>query len=238
MAEYSLSSAMRSVPVEIEIRMGLHNHRVRGVWVGQREGEYLIIELSRKYNWLDMQEWFHNCSNVVLRGVLREGQVFAASTRFLGLSARPFRQLYLSAPDKFEERSLRQVPRIDVDIEASLAFAEELPRPVEVPDSFNAVAGRVTDLSRTGIAFETELQLPFNQNVFLNKLVDLSLYNNGRLVSKVIGEAKSCRKAGEELLQFGLAVDMRNRDYHATLGELILSSKHIQAVINGEAGSK
>ena len=237
MAEYSLSSAMRSVPVEIEIRMGIHNHRIRGLWVGQREGEYLIIELPRKYNWLDMQEWFHNCTNVVLRGVLREGQVFAAATRFLGLSSRPFRQLYVSAPDKFEERSLRQVPRIDVDIEASLAFAEELPRPAGVPESFKAVAGRVTDLSRTGIAFETESQPPFDKNVFLNKLVDLSLYNNGRLVSKVIGEAKSCRAAGEGLLQFGLAIDTRNRDYHGALGELILSSKHIQAVIKGEAGS-
>ena len=237
MAEYSLSSAMRSVPVEIEIRMGLHNHRIRGLWVGQREGEYLIIELPRKYNWLDMQEWFHSCTNVVLRGVLREGQVFAAVTRFVGLSARPVRQLYVSTPDKFEERSLRNVPRIDVDIEATLAFAEELPRPQEVPETFKAVAGRVTDLSRTGIAFETELQLPFNKNLFLDKLVDLSLYSNGQLVSKVIGEAKSCRRAGEDLLQFGLAIDIRNRDYQATLGELILSSKHIQAVINGEARS-
>lgn len=236
MAEYSLSSAMRSVPVEIEIRMGIHNHRIRGLWVGQREGEYLIIELPRKYNWLDMQAWFHDCNNVVLRGVLREGQVFAAATRFLGLSPRPFRQLYVSAPDKFEERSLRQVPRIDVDIEATLAFAEELPRPAEVPESFKSVAGRVTDLSRTGIAFETESQLPFDKNLFLNKLIDLSLYNNGRLVSQVIGEAISCRAAGQNLLQFGLAIDTRNRDYHATLGELILSSKHIQAVIKGKAG--
>lgn len=234
MAEYSLSSAMRSIPIDIEIRMGTHNHRIRGLWVGQREGEYLIIDLPRKYNWIDLQEWFHHCTSIVLRGVLREGQVFAASTRFLGLASRPFRQLYVSAPDKFEERSLRKVPRINVDIEASLTFAEELPRPEGVPSSFKSIAGRVTDLSRTGIAFETESELPFDKELFVNRLIDLTLYNNGTPVSRVIGEAKSCRMAGEHLLQFGLAIDSRNRDYQLALGELILSSKHIQAVIKGE----
>lgn len=237
MAEYSLSVAMRSIPIDIEIRMGTHNHRIRGLWVGQHEGKYLVIELPRKYNWIDVQDWFHNCTSVVLRGVLREGQVFAASTQFLGLVARPFRQLYLSAPEQFEERSLREVPRIDVDIEASLAFAEELPRPRGVPQSFKSVAGRVTDLSRTGIAFETETQLPFDTSLFLNQLIDLTLFSNTKALAKVIGEAKSCRTAGQGLVQFGLAIGAANRDYHNVLGELILSSKHIQAVIKGGAGS-
>lgn len=234
MSEYSLSNAMRSIGVDIEIRMGTHNHRIRGVWIGQREGEYLIIELPRKYNWIDVQEWFHNCTSVVLRGVLKEGQVFAASTRYLGLSARPFRNLYLSAPDKFEERSLRKVPRLDVDIEAALSFADELPRPEGVPETFKSIAGRVTDISRTGIAFETENELPFGKDAFINRLIDLTLFEKGEQIAKVIGEAKSCRLVGQGLLQFGLALDSRNRDYHAALGQIILSSKHIQAVIKGE----
>ena len=234
MAGFSLTSAMKSVAVDIEIRMGTHNHRIRGLWVGQREGEYLIIDLPRKYNWLDLQEWFQNCTGVVLRGVLREGQVFAAATRFIGLSSRPFRQLYLTAPDKFEERSLRTVPRIHVDIEGTLSFASEVPAPAGVPENFSAVAGRVTDLSRTGLAFETEAELPFERDLFIERLIDLTLYDNGVEIAKVIGEAKSCRLVSDGLIQFGLAIDSRNRDYQESLGKLILTSKHVQAVLRGE----
>lgn len=234
MTEFSLATAMKSVTVDIEIRMGTHNHRIRGIWVGQREGEYLIVDLPRKYHWLDLQEWFQNCTAVVLRGVLSEGQVFAAVTRFIGLSPRPFRQLYVSAPDKFEERSLRKVPRIQVDIEATLSFAAEIPLPADVPESFSAIAGRVTDLSRTGIAFETEVELPFAPDLFINRLIDLTLYDNSVRIAQVIGEAKSCRLVGPVLSQFGLAIDSRNREYQESLGELILSSKHVQAVLKGE----
>lgn len=234
MTGFSLATAMKSISVDIEIRMGTHKHRIRGLWVGQREGDYLIIDLPRKYNWLELQEWFQNCTGVVLRGVLREGQVFAAATRFIGLSSRPFRQLYVSAPDKFEERSLRKVPRIQVDIEATLSFAEEVPAPEGVPESFTSVSGRVTDLSRTGIAFETEAELPFDRDLFMDRLIDLSLYDNGAEIAKVIGEAKSCRLVSEGLVQFGLAIDSRNRDYQESLGQLILSSKHVQAVLRGE----
>ncbi|MCC5880207.1 MAG: PilZ domain-containing protein [Idiomarina sp.] len=234
MTGFSLATAMKSISVDIEIRMGTHKHRIRGLWVGQREGDYLIIDLPRKYNWLELQEWFQNCTGVVLRGVLREGQVFAAATRYIGLSSRPFRQLYVSAPDKFEERSLRKVPRIQVDIEATLSFAEEVPAPEGVPESFTSVSGRVTDLSRTGIAFETEAELPFDRDLFMDRLIDLSLYDNGEEIAKVIGEAKSCRLVSEGLVQFGLAIDSRNRDYQESLGQLILSSKHVQAVLRGE----
>lgn len=234
MTGFSLATAMKSIAVDIEIRMGTHKHRIRGLWVGQREGDYLIIDLPRKYNWLELQEWFQNCTGVVLRGVLREGQVFAAATRFIGLSSRPFRQLYVSAPDKFEERSLRKVPRIQVDIEATLSFAKEVPAPEGVPESFTSVSGRVTDLSRTGIAFETEAELPFDRDLFMDRLIDLSLYDNGAEIAKVIGEAKSCRLVSEGLVQFGLAIDSRNRDYQESLGQLILSSKHVQAVLRGE----
>lgn len=232
MANYSIAGAMRSIPVDIEIRMGTHNHRIRGLWVGQREGEYLIIDLPKRYNWLDIQNWFTNCTAVVLRGVLREGQVFAASTQFIGLVPRPFRQLILSAPDSMQERSLHKVPRVAVDIDAKLTFTKELPRPKEVPEHFDSLAGRVTDLSLDGIAFESVADVDFPREAFLGQLADMVFVGQqGKTVAQVIGEIKSCRQAGDKLFQFGLAIDTKNRDYRASLGALILSSKHIQAML-------
>lgn len=244
MTEYSLAMAMKSIAVEVEIKMRIHNHRIRGQLVGHREGEYLMVDVPRKYNWIQVQEWFNESTSVVLRGVSGNGLAFAAVSRFIGLSPRPVRQLYLTAPDKFEERSLRKVPRIQVDIESRLAIARELPRPPGMPASFEGISGRITDLSRTGIAFESNFSLEFARELFVNQLVDVSVSSGSILEGSIpegtgkqinfIAEVKSCREVTDGLLQFGLAVDTRNQDYVNGLGELILSSRHIQAVLKGE----
>lgn len=234
MTGYELASMMGSIAVELEIRMGTHNHRIRGTWVGQRENEYLIIDIPRKYNWIEVREWFYNCTSVVLRGVGADGQVFAAATRFIGLNAKPFRQLYLSPPERLELRSLRKVPRLAVDIDALLCFTKEVPQPSGVPEGFKGLPGRVTDISRTGIAFETEQDLPFSYELFTNQLVDLKMYSGKTQLAEIIGEARGARLVGKSLLQFGIAVDARNRDYHQAMGQLILSSRHIEAVLKGE----
>lgn len=234
MTELNMSVAMKSIPVDLEVVMGMQSHRIRATWVGQREGEYLVIDLPRKYTWRDLQEWFYNATSVVVRGVLATGQIFAAESRVLGMVAKPYRQLYLSAPDKLEERSLRKVPRIQVDIDAELSFAAELPKPSGVPADFTGMRGRVTDLSRTGIAFESSEKLPFVRDLFMNKLVDLELFDEGQSLNSVLGEAKSCRVTDNGLLNFGIAIDTRNRDYAQALGQLILASRHIKAVLRGE----
>lgn len=234
MSEMSLSTLMHSVPVDIEIKFGAHAQRIRGIWVGQREGEYLVLEIPRKYNWLETQEWFSDSISVVIRGVHSQGQVFAAVTRFIGTSARPYRTVYLTVPDQFQERSLRRVPRVPVDIEAKLSFAKEVAAPEGVEDDFAGWLGRVTDLSRTGIGFETEFQLPCPASHLLNQLVELHVYDNGKEIANVLGEIKSCRQPDDKLTCFGVAIDSRNREYQAALQDLILASKTIKAVIHGD----
>lgn len=234
MIGYELANMMGSISVELEIRMGTHNHRIRGTWVGQRKNEYLIIDIPRKYNWLDLREWFFNCTSVILRGVGDNGQVFAASTRFIALNAKPFRQLYVSAPERLELRSLRKIPRLAVDIDARLCFTREVPQPDGVPQDFEGVPGGVTDISRSGIAFETTQELPFSHELFTNKLIDLKMYAAGKELCEVIGEVKGSRYVGPGLLQVGIAIDTRNRDYHQAMGQIILSSKHIDAVLKGQ----
>jgi hypothetical protein len=235
MTQIGLASAMQSINVDIEIRFGTHNQRIRGTWVGQREGEYLILEIPRKYNWIEVQDAFSTSVSVVVRGVHPQGQVFAASTRFIGTSARPFRTVYVTAPDQFEERSLRKVPRIAVDIDAALSFAREVGPPAGVPEDFSSLRGRVTDLSRTGIAFESVVEPPFSVELFNQRLIDLVMEDEGKQVSRVIGEVKSVRAMNDGLMLFGIAVDMRNKDYERSLGELILSSRTVKAVIKGES---
>lgn len=234
MSELSLSTLMRSVPVDIEIKFGANAQRIRGVWVGQREGEYLVLEIPRKYNWLETQEWFADSISVVIRGVHPQGQVFAAQTRFIGTSPRPFRTVYVTVPDQFVERSLRRVPRVPVDIEARLAFAKEVGVPEGVDDEFTGWLGRATDLSRTGIAFESEFPLPCPASKLMNQLVELHMYDNGKEIANVLGEIKSCRQPDDKLTCFGVAIDSRNREYQAALQDLILASKTIKAVIHGE----
>lgn len=234
MTEQTLSTAMKSIPVDLEIVMGMQRHRIRAQWVGHREGEYLVMDLPRKYAWIDLQDWLYNATSVVVRGVRAGGQVFAAESRVLGMVAKPFRQLYLSVPDKFEERSLRKVPRIEVDIDANLGFAKELPKPEGILPSFQSLRGRVTDLSRTGIAFESAESLPFKADLFVNRLVDLQLFDDGESIVTVMGEAKSCRISDGNLLTFGVAVERRNQEYADALGRLILASRHIKSVIKGE----
>lgn len=234
MSVISLSSMMHSVPVDIEIKFGAHGQRIRGIWVGQREGEYLVLEIPRKYNWLETQEWLTESISVVIRGVHSQGQVFAAVTRFIGTSARPYRMVYLTVPDQFEERSLRRVPRMQVDIEAKLSFAEEVATPPGIDDDFAGWQGRVIDLSRTGIAFETEFPLPCPASHLLNQLVELHMLDNGEEIVNVLGEIKSCRQPDDKLICFGVAIDSRNREYQGALKDLILASKTIKAVIHGE----
>ncbi|MGX5914995.1 PilZ domain-containing protein [Aliidiomarina sp. Khilg15.8] len=234
MSEISLSALMHSVPVDIEIKFGAHAQRIRGIWVGQREGEYLVLEIPRKYNWLETQEWFSDSISVVIRGVNSQGQAFAALTRFIGTSARPYRTVYVTVPDQLQERSLRRVPRMPVDIEARLSFAEEVETPEWVEKDFTGWLGRAMDLSRTGIGFETEFQLPCPPSSMLNQLVELHMYDNGNEIINVLGEIKSCRQPDDKLTCFGVAIDSRNREYQAALKDLILASKTIKAVIHGD----
>ncbi|RUO24327.1 hypothetical protein CWE09_10650 [Aliidiomarina minuta] len=230
MSNPSLSSVMKTLPVDIEIKFGTSNQRVRGTWVGQREGEYLIIEFPRKYNWSELQDWFNNSIGLVMRGVLDHGQVYAATGRVLGTTSRPYRTLYMSYPDTFEERSLRKVPRVEVELDASLCFTDEVAKPIGLDPDFKALTGRVTDLSKTGIAFETTMTLPCPQSSLMNQLIELSIKDEGKELVNVLSEVRSCRLLGEKRALIGLALDKRNREYQNSLSTLILHSKTIKSV--------
>lgn len=230
MTSLSLSSVMKTLPVDIEIKFGTSNQRVRGNWVGQREGEYLIIEIPRKYNWSELQDWFNNSIGLVVRGVLDHGQVFAATGQVLGTTSRPYRTLYMSYPDTFEERSLRKVPRVQVELDAMLSFPDEVAKPVGLEPGFKVLAGQVTDLSKAGIAFETTITLPCPQSSLLNQLIELSIKDEGKELVNVLSEVRSCRLLGEKRTLIGLALDKRNRDYQNALSTLILHSKTIKCV--------
>lgn len=226
------STALIPVSVELELRFGTHSERVRGILVGQKQSEFLIIEVSKKHNWVEVQTWFHEAASVVIRGVVNDGRIVAGLTEFIAFNTRPQRIVYLSYPKQLESRMLRQAPRIDVELDAILrakpgegnAFPEE--------SGFIELKGIVNDVSRGGLSFSTQLSEELNIEDFNAIGVEIEVYDENETLLKAVAETRAARVAGEHVI-IGLLVNSDRKQFVDSLDHLILHSKSIKKMIQG-----
>lgn len=232
MSTEGFSASLRPVAIEMELRFGTHSERVRGLLVGQRTPEYLIVEISKKHNWSEVQEWFLEASTVIIRGVLAQGQIIAAVASFLSVVSRPQRMVFLSYPERFETRILRQTPRLEVNLDAVIRGAPGLPSPFSEESGLIELKGAIKDISRGGISFETKV-IPKLENEDLNGLVvEIEIFDEGRSLLKIQAEIRGSKQSGDDII-FGLLVDRDDKQFTASLNNLVLHSKLIKEAIKG-----
>lgn len=232
MATLDFSEAIQPVHVEMELRFGTHKERVRGMLVGQRKAEYLIVEVSKKYNWVELQDWFATAASVVIRGILDKGTIVAGVAGFLTAVNRPQRMVYLSYPDRFESRVLRHTPRVEVELDAVVRAVPHLPSPFPEDSDLTELKGSVIDLSRGGLGFETQLPENFVGDELNGSLLEIEIFDEEKSLLKTLAEVRGS-KVNDNLLSMGLLVDRENANYLSSLDNLILHSKLIKNAIKG-----
>ncbi len=232
MSTEGFSASLRPVPVEMELRFGTHSERVRGLLVGQRKPEYLVVEISKKHDWTEVQDWFKDAATVVIRGVLDQGEIVAGAAGFLNAVARPQRMVYLSYPKRFEARVLRQTPRVEVELDAIIRGAPNLPSPFSAESGLMEMKGTIKDVSRGGMGFETKARPGLNAEDFNGNVVEIEVLDEGKPLLKTLAEIRGSKLSGENILM-GLLVDRQDKQYIASLDNLILHSKLIKQAIKG-----
>lgn len=232
MSTEGFSESLRPVPVEMELRFGTHKERVRGILVGQRKQEYLIVEVSKKHNWAEIQEWFSSAATVVIRGVLDQGKVVAGATGFITAIARPQRMVFLNYPQRFESRILRHTPRVEVELDAIVRPAPNLPSPFTVESGLTEIKGNVIDISRGGMGFKSVAQLEISADELNGSVVEIEIFDGEKQLLKTLAEIRGS-KLSEEYTVMGLLVDRHDEQYTASLDNLILHSKLIKEAIKG-----
>jgi len=232
MSAEGFSPSLRPVPVEMELRFGTHNERVKGLLVGQRQPEYLVIEISKKYNWAEVQDWFAECATVVIRGVLDQGQIVAAATGYLSATSRPQRLIFLQYPKRFEARGLRQAPRIEVELDAVIRSAPNIPSPFPPGSGITDVKGVVKDISRGGLGFSAKADPTISAEKLNGGIVEVEVLDGDKSLLKTVAEIRGSKQAGVTMVM-GLLVDKKDQTYLDSLDDLILHSKLIKQAIHG-----
>ncbi|MCO4322653.1 PilZ domain-containing protein [Aliidiomarina quisquiliarum] len=232
MSTEGFSTSLRPVAIELELRFGTHSERVRGLLVGQRKPEYLIVEISRKHNWTEVQEWFLEASTVVVRGVLAQGQIIAAVATFLSVVSRPQRMVFLTYPERFETRILRQTPRLEVDLDAVIRGAPNLASPFSEESGLTEIKGAIKDISRGGISFETKAIAELENEDLSGAVVEIEIFDEERSLLKIQGEIRGTKQGGDDLT-LGLLVDRDDKQFSSSLNNLVLHSKLIKQAIKG-----
>lgn len=232
MSSEGFSLASRPIAVEMELRFGTHSERVKGLLVGQRRPEYLIVEISKKHNWTEVQDWFNDAATVIIRGVLDQGEVVAGAAGFLNAITRPQRMVYLTYPQRFETRTLRLTPRIEVELDAVIRAAPKLPSPFGEGSSLTELKGTIVDISRSGMGFETEAREELNIEKLNGTVIEVEVFDEGQSLLKVLAEIRGA-KAHENLILMGLLVDREEKQFVSSLDTLVLHSKLIKQAIKG-----
>ncbi len=232
MSTEGFSAALRPVAIEMELRFGTHSERVRGLLVGQRKPEYLIVEISKKHNWNEVQEWFTEASTVIVRGVLAQGQIIAAVANFLSVVSRPQRMVFLTYPERFETRILRQTPRLEVDLDAIIRGAPNLASPFSEESGLTELIGAIKDISRGGISFETKAIATLEHEEMNGMVVEVEILDDGKSLLKLQAEIRATKQSGDDII-LGLLVDRDDKQFSASLNNLILHSKLIKEAIKG-----
>ncbi|MCC5854518.1 MAG: PilZ domain-containing protein [Idiomarina sp.] len=233
MSSDGFSASLRPVPVEMELRFGTHNERVKGLLVGQRQSEYLIVEISKKYNWNEVHDWFATCATVVIRGVLDQGEIVAAATGFLSAIARPQRMVFLQYPKRFEARGLRQAPRLEVDLDCIVRGAPNVPSPFPADSSVTEIRGAVKDISRGGMGFSGKLNEPFDVEKLNGSVIELTVLDGDKVLLKTLAEVRGAKVSATQVLTMGMLVDKRDKAYADALDNLVLHSKLIKQALHG-----
>ncbi|WP_157957912.1 PilZ domain-containing protein [Aliidiomarina celeris] len=221
------SPAIKPVVVELELRFGTRTERLRGVLVGQRPPEYLIVEVSKKHDWNKVKPWFDECSNVVVRGVLEQGKIVAAVSSYLSSAARPQRLVFLTYPRRFETRGLREAPRLETELDAIIRPSAKHESVFSGANGIGELRGTIRDISRGGMGFKAPANDPLPLDKMNGAVVDVEIIDNGRPVFKTQCELRGVKTQGN-MLNTGLVVDKNDKRYLAALDDLILRSKLIQ----------
>lgn len=232
MSADGFTPSLRPVPVEMELRFGTHNERVKGLLVGQRQPEYLMVEIPKKYNWSEVENWFSSCATVVIRGVLSQGQIIAAATGFLCTTTRPQRLVFLEYPKRFEARGLRQTPRVEVEIDAVIRVAPNIPSPFPKDANIEEMKGSVVDVSRGGLGFTAKVDSTISAEKLNGGAIEVEVFDGEKSLLKTIAEIRGSKQNGISITM-GLLVDKKDSKYQEALDDLILHSKLIKQAIHG-----
>lgn len=226
------SSNLKPLPIDMELRFGTHTERLRGILVGLRQPEYLVVEIPRKYDWLEVQDWFNDVATVIIRGVLENGQVIAAATGFLSAVARPQRMVFLAYPQRIETRGLRKAPRVDVELDAVIRPKDTFHSPLATELGTLQLAGTITDVSRGGMGFEIETPKEIDAYELNGTVIEIQVLDEGRNLLKTEAEVRGVKINGSTT-QMGLLVNRQDVKYLESLDSLILHSKLIKQAIHG-----
>ncbi|RTE85600.1 MULTISPECIES: PilZ domain-containing protein [Gammaproteobacteria] len=232
MSAEGFTPSIRPVPVEMELRFGTHNERVKGLLVGQRQPEYLAVEISKKYNWNEVNDWFGSCATVVIRGVLNQGQIVAAATGFLSSITRPQRIVFLQYPKRFEARGLRQAPRIEVELDATIRPAPSVPSPFPQGSGIEEVQGTIKDISRGGMGFSAKADPTISADKLNGGVVEVEIKDGEKSLLKTVAEIRGSKQSGVSMVM-GLLIDKKDQAYLDALDDLVLHSKLIKQAIHG-----
>jgi len=216
--------------IEIQINVLAQQHKVKAVIVGQRENDFLIIELGRGAPWQQVATLLQDSSSVIIRCVLPCGSVMAGVTSYMTSATYPRKLIFLTFPSAVERRNLRNKPRMEVELAARLRFNET--------SAIGDLEGWVSDLSLGGVGFVCSYTNPVERDDIVEKSIDLDVIDEGNVLVTLIGHVRSCRLSRTTAtthLQLGVRVEGCSSQYPNCLNELILHSQQVKALFSESA---
>lgn len=187
--------------VTLQINVATQQIKQRAVMIGHKLNDYVILEFGRDADWRILLSCLTESTAVIIRAVLPNGDVIAASCSYLSMTHYPRKLVFLNFPKEFEKRHLRANPRVNVELPAALTFTElsELfPQPID---------SLITDLSEQGLGLQTREPITVPKEELLGKTVELAVQHNQQRDHAVLEcEIRNRQLINPQLTQFGLKV--------------------------------
>lgn len=212
-------------PAQITLKSDSGYQALNVTLVGQQYPDYLILELSRQYRWQDILPQLKNTKNFVFTTVAASGEQVTGTVDLLSMTQFPQKLLFVSYPREANVQSLRTSPRIPVNCKAELQLHQ-------AQTNGDPLAGRVVDVSGQGLAFQYRGTQPVSLEANSEPQVSVSITEPDSEFALGLFHIKSLDVVGPGLWQFGLAFKNKPDNMQGLLGELLLASTEVKALLS------
>ena len=192
--------------------------------LGQQHPHYLILGLGHQARWEMVLPAVKECESLRLKMVSDEGEMIAARVRLIHASHFPEKLLFVSYPEHGVVRPLRHSPRIVADHPAQL----------QVANYFPYINGKVVDIGRGGVGFETHHQLPSLMSDLQDRDVKLHLSHDDTHDFELSGRIRLLKEHRPNVWHVGIKCELSSAECESILLRLATHRNAIDRVIKND----